>query len=111
MPANKKTAWEIAAKLLAGRDFSRSEMEERLARRGFENEEIQTVIEKLLHYNYIIETGEDINQLALMAEEYLMKKNKSFKNKNALRSLEAFLLRKGFDHNLVTEYLERLTGF
>ncbi len=94
--------------MLAGRDFSRAEMEARLARRGFDTQEIQQAVLKLLKYNYIVETGNDKNALREMAENYLEKKNISKIEKKHLRALEAFLVRKGFDDNLVNEFLENL---
>ena len=105
----KKSAWEVALKLLAGRDFSRAEMEARLVRRGFDEQEIQQAVQKLLKYNYIVETGGNKEKLREMAENYLEKKNVDVIEKKRLRSLENFLLRKGFDTDLVNEFLEKLS--
>ncbi|RLD09327.1 MAG: hypothetical protein DRI44_08725 [Chlamydiae bacterium] len=102
---SNKSALEIAVKLLAGRDFSKSEMEERLVRRGFDETDIQSAIQKLLKQGYIAETGNDRQKLCEMAGNYLRKKNTDKIEMKHLRSLEAFLIRKGFDTELVREYL------
>lgn len=104
----KQPAWDTAVKLLTGRDFSASEMTERLIRRGYEQDEIESTVEKLRKYGYVIETGSDRQTLCEMAREYLLKKNKTELTPGTMRSLEAFLLRKGFDTDLVGEYLQRL---
>jgi len=106
---SKKSAWDVALKLLAGRDFSRSEMEIRLAKRGFDEPEIQETIDKLLKYNYVVETGNDIVKLKEMANDYFAKKKVDAIEKKHLRSLEAFLVRKGFNVELVNEFLEILS--
>jgi len=102
---SNKSALEVAVKLLAGRDFSKSEMEERLARRGFDEIDIKSAIQKLLNLNYIAETGNDREKLCEMAKEYLRKKGVNNIEKKHLCSLEAFLIRKGFNIELVQEYL------
>lgn len=103
-----KSAWEIALKLLGGRDFSKSEMEERLTRRGFDEIDIQQAVQKLLKYDYITETGNDEKKLREMVEEYIRKKGAKNIEKKHLRSLESFLIRKGFNIDLVQQYLEEL---
>jgi len=103
-----KSAWEVALKLLAGRDFSRSEMEARLVRRGFDEIDIQQSIQKLLKYDYIAETGNDRQKLCEIAGEYLRKKGVENIEKKHLKSLESFLIRKGFNNDLVQQYLEEL---
>ncbi len=107
----KKTPLDVALKLLAGKDYSRSEMKTKLANRDYSEEEIDETLDKLQHYNYIVETGHDLSQMESMANEYLRKKNKDANNPSSIKSLEAFLIRKGFDPELVNEYLERLTRF
>ena len=102
---SNKSAWEVALTLLAGRDFSRSEMEERLARRGFDEIDIESAVQKLLKHNYISETGNDRQKLCEMAGEYLRKKGVENIEKKHLKSLETFLARKGFNTDLVQEYL------
>jgi SOS response regulatory protein OraA/RecX len=104
----KHPAWDTALKLLTGRDFSASEMTERLAGRGYEQDEIERTVNKLKEYGYVIETGNDRMKLCEMAREYLLKKNKTELTPGTLRSLEAYLLRKGFDAGLVGEYLQLL---
>ncbi len=109
MQTNRQSAWNAALKLLSGRDYSRSEMEQRLARRGYSQSEIEETVSKLKRYSYVAETGSDANQLRAMAQEYLKKKHKSARDPRSLRSLEAFLLRKGFTPDLVAEYLQKLS--
>ena len=103
----KKSAIDVAMKLLAGKDYSRSEMEIKLVARDFSDTEILETLDKLQHYNYIVETGNDSSKMEDMAENYLKKKNKTFSNPSAVKSLEAFLLRKGFEQDLVQEFLLR----
>lgn len=105
---SNKSAWEVALTLLAGRDFSRSEMEERLARRDFDEIDIQQAVQKLLKYDYIAETGNDEKKLREMVEEYIRKKGAKNIEKKHLRSLESFLIRKGFNIDIVQQYLEDL---
>jgi len=104
----KKTALDTALKLLAGKDYSRSEMEAKLVARGYSEDEILAALDKLQHYNYIVETGKDFSKLENMAEEYLSKKNKDISNPSAAKALERFLIKKGFDRDLVQEYLLRI---
>ncbi len=105
--AKKKSAIDAAMKLLAGKDYSRSEMEVKLVARDFSETEILETLDKLQHYDYIVETGNNSSKMEDMAENYLRKKNKTFSNPSAVKALEAFLLRKGFDQDLVQEYLLR----
>ena len=105
---SNKSALEVAIKLLAGRDFSRNEMEKRLARRGFDEIDIQQTIQKLLKSDYIVETEDNEKKLREMAKEYIGKKGSKNIEKKHLRSLEAFLIRKGFNTDLVQQYLEDL---
>jgi SOS response regulatory protein OraA/RecX len=105
----KQPAWDTAVKLLAGRDFSASEMIDRLTRRGYEQDEIEATVERLKEYGYVAVTGSDRLKLCEMAREYLVKRNKTELTPGTLRSLEAYLLRKGFDADLVGEYLQLLT--
>ena len=105
--AKKKSAIDAAMKLLAGKDYSRSEMEVKLVAREYSEIEILETLDTLQHYDYIVETGNDVSKMENMAENYLRKKNKTFSNPSAVKALEAFLLRKGFDQDLVQEYLLR----
>jgi len=107
MIKSKKTALDSALKLLGGKDYSRSEMEEKLVARDYSENEISETLDKLQHYNYIIETGTNSSKMEEMAGIYLKKKNKSFSNPNAVKALERFLMKKGFEQDLVQEYLLR----
>ena len=109
MPSSRKSVWDTALNLLAGRDFSRTEMAERLARRGFDEAETAATLDKLERYGYVVNTGADHARLEQMAAQYLAKK-KNPANPAAFRSLEAFLLRKGFDPELVAAHLEHMTA-
>jgi len=99
---------DAALKLLAGRDYSRSEMLAKLRSRGYDEAAISAALDTLEKYNYVKTTGADRAQLAAMAAEYLRKRKGDPASPSAFRALEGFLLRKGFDENLVREYLERL---
>ncbi len=107
MTKTKKTALDTALKLLAGKDYSRSEMKAKLVARGYSENEVFETLDKLQHYNYIVETGKDLSKLEEMAEGYLKKKNKDISNPGAVKALESFLLRKGFEPDFVQEYLLR----
>ena len=102
---SNKSALDVALKLLGGRDFSKSEMEERLLRRGFAEIDIESAVQKLLKHNYIADTGNNRKKLCEMAGEYLRKKGVENIEKKHLKSLESFLIRKGFNSELVQEYL------
>jgi len=101
------SAWDTALKLISGRDYSRAEMAAKLSQRGFPDTEITETLDKLERYRYIVSTGSDLGRLGQMAEEYLRKK-KNPSSPAAFRSLEAFLLRKGFDPALVAGHLAAL---
>jgi len=73
----KIPAWDAALKLLAGRDFSASEMLVRLARRGYEEDEAESTVARLVQLGYVVETGNDRDKLCEMAREYLLKKKKT----------------------------------
>ena len=108
-PRTTKTAWETALKLLGGRDYSRPEMEAKLAQRGFEGAEVADALAKLEHYGYTVATGADAGRMEQMAAQYLAKK-KDPSSAGAIRSLEAFLLRKGFEPEMVAAHLEQLAA-
>ena len=103
----KISAIDVAMKLLAGKDYSRSEMEVKLVARDYSETEILETLDKLQRYDYIVETGNDSSKMEDMADNYLRKKNKTFSNPSAVKALEAFLLRKGFEQDLVQEFLLR----
>ena len=107
MARTRVDAWNAALRLLAGRDYSRSEMEAKLRGRGYPESEIDDTIAKLLNYGYVVETGGDADALEAMAESYLAKRGKTLTTPSAFRALERFLLRKGFEPELVREYLVR----
>jgi len=103
-PTPPRSAWDTALKLLGGRDYSRAEMAATLSQRGFPDAETSETLDKLERYRYIVATGTDRGRLGQMAEDYLRRK-KNPSSPSAFRSLEAFLLRKGFDPVLVAGYL------
>ena len=84
-------------------------MAAKLAQRGFEEAEVEDALGKLEHYGYIVATGSDADRLGQMARQYLAKK-KDPSSAGALRSLEAFLLRKGFEPELVATHLEQVAA-
>jgi len=107
MPRTPVSAWDAALRLLAGRDYSRSEMEAKLRGRGYPTDEIDAALDKLLSYGYVVETGGDQEALEEMAAAYLAKRGKTLTTPSAYKALERFLLRKGFEPELVREYLVR----
>jgi len=104
MPRVRPPAFDAAVKLLAGRDYAQPEMQAKLAQRGYAPDEINATLEKLVRYSYIVQTANDQERLAAMATAYLQKK-KNPRSPSALHALEAFLLRKGFDPDLVNAHL------
>jgi SOS response regulatory protein OraA/RecX len=104
MPRARPPAFDAAVKLLAGRDYAQPEMQAKLAQRGYAPDEIVATLEKLARYGYIVQTATDQDRLSTMATEYLQKK-KNPRSPAALHALEAFLLRKGFDQDLVAAHL------
>jgi SOS response regulatory protein OraA/RecX len=109
MPRSRPSAWDAALKLLAGRDYALPEMQAKLAQRGYDQDEVQAALGKLARYGYVVATANDQARLEAMAAEYLRKK-KNPHSAGALRALEAFLLRKGFDEELVAAHLAARAG-
>ena len=112
MPRARPPAFDAAVKLLAGRDYAWPEMQAKLAQRQYAEEEIAAALETLARYGYIQQTGTDRAQLERMADAYLAKRATRTRaaagaavTASALHALEAFLLRKGFDPDLVAAHL------
>lgn len=101
----RKPAIKLAAELLGNRDFSAAEMRERLVQRGYSEEESLEAVRRLLQLGLISETGDDAEALKAAAAEWLRKREKGI-TPSSLRSLGAYLVRKGFEEGLVMEYLE-----
>ena len=99
-----KDAVRLGAELLAVRDYSEKEMTERLTRRGYSPEESRAAAARLVELGLIKIAGNDREALRIAAREYLLKKGKELKP-STLSSLAAFLVRKGFDEELIEEYL------
>ena len=51
--AKKKSAWDVALKLLGGRDKSRAQLEAALVRHGFTAAEIKAVVERAIGLKYV----------------------------------------------------------
>lgn len=103
-PHSVEQAKAYAARLLAIRDYSRSELEAKLAEREYTADVIDKVISLLKEYSYIYETGRNKDTLAKMADAYLARK-KNPTSTWAYNSLEKYLCKKGFDHDCVREYI------
>jgi len=99
-----KDAVRLGAELLAVRDYSEKEMAERLMRRGYSPEESRAAASRLSELGLIKISGSDREALRAAAREYLLKKGKALKP-STLSSLAAYLVRKGFDEELIEEYL------
>lgn len=99
-----KDAVRLGAELLAMRDYSEKEMTERLTRRGYSPEESRAASARLVELGLIKIAGNDREALRNAAREYLLKKGKELKP-STLSSLAAYLVRKGFDEELIEEYL------
>jgi len=104
MPAARTTALDAALRLLAGKDYSRPELQAKLARRQYDSHEIEQALATLERYGYATRTGNDRAQLERMAQTYLAKRAPQALATTA-RALEAFLLKKGFDPDLVAAYV------
>lgn len=107
MNAPKTAALDAALKLLGGKDYSKAELASKLARRGYEDDEIERALATLQHYHYVADTGADAAQLEQMSAAWLAKRRGGV-TRGALRGLEAHLLKKGFDPELVRAHLEHL---
>lgn len=107
MTKPRPAALDAALKLLAGKDYSATELAATLARRGYSDDEIERALSTLQRYHYVAETGTDAAQLDHMSRAWLAKRRGGI-TPTALRGLEAFLLKKGFDADLVRAHLERL---
>ena len=99
-----KDAVRLGAELLAMRDYSEKEMAERLTRRGYSAEESRAAAARLVELGLIKISGGDREALRSAAREYLLKSGKALKP-STLSSLAAYLVRKGFDEELIEEYL------
>lgn len=51
--AKKKSAWDVALKLLGGRDKSRAQLEASLVQKGFTAAEIKAVVERAIGLKYV----------------------------------------------------------
>ena len=102
--SSNKDAVRLGAELLAVREYSEKEMAERLMRRGYSPEESRASSFRLVELGLIKISGNDREALRSAAREYLLKKGKALKP-STLSSLAAYLVRKGFDEELIEEYL------
>lgn len=107
MTKPRPSALDAALKLLGGKDYSASELAVKLARRGYSDDEIERTLSTLQRYHYVAETGTDAAQLEYMSHAWLSKRRGGI-TPGALRGLEQFLLKKGFDPELVRTHLEFL---
>ena len=99
-----KDAVKLAAELLGKRDFSAKEMEERLVRRGYSLEESRAAVTRLIELGLLKISSGSREALLAAAREYLLKKGKAL-TPSSLRALGAYLARKGFEEELIEEYL------
>ncbi|MCX7847076.1 MAG: hypothetical protein N2595_03460 [bacterium] len=101
------SALDAALKLLEGKDYSPYELTAKLAGRGYTPAEIDETLDILRRYHYVTETGTNVVELEKMSAAWLAKRRGGL-SPSALRGLETFLLKKGFDPDLVRVHLERL---
>mgnify|MGYP000083851922 CR=1 FL=1 len=109
MKAFKPAALDAALKLLAGKDYSAAELADKLTSRGYPQDEIDRVLTILRHYHCVADTGRNTAQLEQMSAAWLAKRRRGL-TPSALRGLEAHLLKKGFDPDLVRAHLEDLAS-
>lgn len=107
MTKPRPSALDAALTLLGGKDYSATELAAKLAHRGYSDDEIERALSTLQRYHYVAETGTDAAQLERMSSAWLAKRRRGI-TPSVLRGLEAFLLKKGFDTDLVRAHLERL---
>lgn len=103
----KASALDAALKLLEQKDYSAAELRGKLTPRGYGDEEIEEALDVLERYGYVVQTGRDVEQLEKMSAEWLRKRSGRM-TAGVLRGLEAFLLKKGFEGDLVSAHLQRL---
>ena len=86
-----KTALVTAVDYLARQAHSEQKLREKLARKGFHEEEIDAAIARLIERGYLDDS-------ALCAEQFMYLYNES---RNSVRQICAKLTQRGFDHDLV----------
>jgi SOS response regulatory protein OraA/RecX len=104
MAARRASALDAALRLLAGKDYSRPELLAKLAQRRYAPAEIEQALATLERYGYTMSTGDDRGQLERLASAYLARRA-SGRLATIARALEAYLLKKGFDTDLVEAYV------
>lgn len=85
---------EYAFNLLSRRDYGMKELERKLALKGFEESEIESLIAYLLELNFLDDSS--------LIERTIISQIKSGKNK---RQINSYLLNRGFSNNQVQELL------
>lgn len=103
----KASALDAALKLLEQKDYSAAELRGKLTSQGYGDEEIEKALSVLERYGYVVQTGRDVEQLEKMSAEWLRKRSGRM-TAGVLRGLEAYLLKKGFEEDLVTAHLQKI---
>ena len=87
----KKTALMTAVDILARQEQSEQKLREKLARKGYEPEEIQQAIERLIEKHYLNDADACARQFAFLYEE----------SRSSVRQISIKLRQRGFDAALI----------
>lgn len=90
---SEKTALMYATELLARQEQSEQRLREKLMRRGYETEEIQSAVDYLKERHYLDDRGACERQFRFLYEE----------SRNSVKQICVKLLQRGFDSDLVRE--------
>jgi len=101
---SKDLVWKAAIKLLSMKDYSKSELKNKLLKKFVEGD-INSVLNKLESMKYIVDTGTDLERMKKMAQEYIAVKKDAVGKLPSLKSLGSYLLKKGFEPELIESFL------
>ncbi len=93
-----KTALVTAVDYLARQEYSESKLRDKLAHKGYDEEEIEAALVKLKERHYIDDRSACARQLAYLYEN----------SSNSLRQIKLKLERRGFPRDLIAECAEEL---
>lgn len=89
----KKTALMAAVDILARQEQSEKRLREKLARKGYEDGEIQQAVDRLIEMHYLNDAEACARQFAFLYEE----------SRSSVRQICVKLMQRGFDSGLVRD--------
>ena len=89
----KKTALMTAVDLLARQEHSEKKLREKLQRKGYDEEEIQLAINRLLEMHYLNDEDACVRQFEFLYQE----------SRSSVRQICVKLMQRGFDSSLVKD--------